>query len=837
MKRILKIVLGTIAVIFLLLLVLPVIFKGKIEKRVKTEINKQVNAIVDYKSFSLSLFRHFPDLSVSLEGLSVVGKDQFEGDSLLSIKEFSTSVDVLSAISGEVEIKSVLIDQPMINALVLPDSTANWDIALAVEEVEEEVIDTVSGTSDFKILLESFEIKNARIAYVDQTMALTAVIDGFNLALSGDMSQTTTDLKIQSDIDGVFVTFEEVDYLNGATVSLDAGIGADLEQLIFTFLENELVVNGLALQMDGSVVMKEEAYGLDLKLGAKKTDFKTLLALVPEVYLQDFESLKTAGELVLNVTVEGDYVDADQLPAFDVNLQVSDAMIQYTDLPKSLQDINIKLKVNNPGGSPDSTYTALEQFHFKLGDNPFDASLEVTTPVSNLTFKGGMRGRIDLSSLADAIPMDSFDIKGLIEADVTLDGDYAMIEKEQYDQVQANGKVLLNDFSFSNADLPQGVLISQAEITFSPRYVDLKSFSSQIGESDFNLKGRLENYLGYALKDGTLKGKLSHHSKYINSNEFMTEAPEPEVTELPDDTTALEIVEVPKNLDVVFASEIDKLLYDKLIIRNMKGGIVVRDGRVLLDGLKMNLLNGALTMGGQYNTQNMEKPFVDFQFAGQNIDINMAANSFSVVDSMVPIAKKAVGNVSPNFNYYSELGADFMPVIETMDGKGKVKSKGVEVSGSKIQNGLASMLKNEKYKVMKAEDFNINFKIDKGSVIVSPFKTKVYGKEIEIQGVQSIDQSINYKMTMPFSRKEVAGMAGLMGLSLPTSGDDLMVDVIVTGTIKEPELKLDLEKASKVVGKELEKEAEKAVKKILEDPDTKKKVDDLLNNFLKKKKK
>jgi len=412
-----------------------------------------------------------------------------------------------------------------------------------------------------------------------------------------------------------------------------------------------------------------------------------------------------------------------------------------------------------------------------------------------------------------------------------------MIEKEQYDQVQANGKVLLTDFSFSNADLPQGILISQAEMTFSPRYVDLKSFSSQIGQSDFDLDGRLENYLGYVLKDGILKGKLTHYSKYINTNEFMTEEPESDLSELPEDTTALEIVEVPKNIDIVFASKIDKLLYDKLIINNAIGTIVVRDGRVLLDGLNMNLLNGALTMSGQYNTQDMKKPFVDFQFAGQNIDINMAANSFSVVDSMVPIAKKAVGNVSPNFNYYSQLGDDFMPVIETMDGKGNLKSKGVEVSGSKIQNGLASMLKNEKYKVMKAEDFNINFKIDKGNVIVSPFKTKVYGKELEIQGVQGIDQSINYKMTMPFSRKEVAGMAGLMGMSLPTSGDDLMVDVIVTGTIKEPQLKLDLEKASKEVGKELEKEAEKAVKKILEDPDTKKKVDDLLNNFLKKKKK
>jgi hypothetical protein len=264
-----------------------------------------------------------------------------------------------------------------------------------------------------------------------------------------------------------------------------------------------------------------------------------------------------------------------------------------------------------------------------------------------------------------------------------------------------------------------------------------------------------------------------------------------------------------------------------LSINNTKGKIVIKDGSVVLDGLDMNLMGGELEMTGQYNTANIEKPFVDFSFVGKNIDINKAANSFSVVDSMMPIAKNAIGVVSPKFKYYSELRKDFKPVLSSIDGGGNLKSEGVEVSGSKIQNGLSALLKNERYKKMRAENLNINFTIDQGNVIVKPFTTKVYGKNIQVQGRQGVDQSIDYLLTMPVARAEVAGMAGLMGLNLPTSGDDLMVDVIVKGTVKEPQLSLNLDKAKAEVGEELEKEAEKAVKKLLKDPDTQKKVEDL----------
>ena len=69
MKRFIKILLGAICVIFILLLLLPSLFEGKIETIVKKEINKSVNARVDYSNLSLSFLRNFPNISFRLDSI------------------------------------------------------------------------------------------------------------------------------------------------------------------------------------------------------------------------------------------------------------------------------------------------------------------------------------------------------------------------------------------------------------------------------------------------------------------------------------------------------------------------------------------------------------------------------------------------------------------------------------------------------------------------------------------------------------------------------------------------------------------------------------------------
>ncbi len=695
---------------------------------------------------------------------------------------------------------------------------------------------TTTGPGSFALHLKSFEIKDALFTFSDKTLNFSTSINGFNASIKGDMTEGYTNLDVLAHVAAFNLDYENVRYIKNSFLDLDATIGADLDKMIFTFKDNELNFNKIPLFIEGTFAMLDKGYDMDLKMAARKTDFKTILALVPEIYLKDIEGLKTNGSFELIATAKGVYIDTDNLPAFNLLLNVKDGYIKYPDLPKSIDNITANMVVNNPGGALDNTVAEIKSFHFKLDNNPFDATLKVTKPISNAAFVGGMKGTINLLSLKDAIPMDSVEMKGIVQTDITIDGNYSMIEKEQYEDVKANGIISLKNFEFKSPDLKSGMVISEANMQLTPRFVELKSFTSKMGESDFNLMGRLENYLAYALKDGVLKGKLEHSSKYINANELMGLVPEGTEETTPPDEPIGKVI-IPSNLNFELTSKVDKILYDKLELTNTMGSVKIKDSRVILEGLKTDLLRGQMVMTGEYNTKDTIKPFVDFNLAISSIDINKAAHSISMIESLVPLAKKANGLVSSNFKFNSIIGDDFSPVLNTINGGGMLKSTGIEMSGAKVQDALTSMLKNDKYKVASVKDLLVNFAIDNGNVLVKPFDVNVFGKNLNIYGRQGVDQSMDFNIKMPVTRSEISNVAGFLGGTLPATGDDLMVGVLVTGKVTDPKLKFVLDDAKSQIKDELkqevEKAAEKAAEKIMSDPNVQKKVDEVGNKLKK----
>ena len=82
-------------------------------------MNEEVHATVDWSKFSLSFFRGFPDLSINLHQVSVVGVESFEGDTLAGLQRFELRVNPFSAFRKNIEVKSILVESPLINAIVL----------------------------------------------------------------------------------------------------------------------------------------------------------------------------------------------------------------------------------------------------------------------------------------------------------------------------------------------------------------------------------------------------------------------------------------------------------------------------------------------------------------------------------------------------------------------------------------------------------------------------------------------------------------------------------------------------------------------------------------------
>ena len=143
MKKFLKITGITVLVLIVALIALPFLFKDKLVKMAKEEANKNLNAKVDFGNFDLSIISSFPDFRFSIDNVSIVGVGEFEKDTLAFIKNLRTDVNIMSVIKGDqIKIKEIVIDQPQINAIVMHDGKANWDITKPSTDTTKQVADT-----------------------------------------------------------------------------------------------------------------------------------------------------------------------------------------------------------------------------------------------------------------------------------------------------------------------------------------------------------------------------------------------------------------------------------------------------------------------------------------------------------------------------------------------------------------------------------------------------------------------------------------------------------------------------------------------------------------------
>lgn len=833
MKKLFKWVGIILVVIIALLLILPYVFRDKIEQIVKNEINNLVDAKVDYSDFSLSIFSSFPDLRAGLEGVSVIGNNRFEGDTLAYIAQLSADVKIMPLLDGDVAINSVILNNPIVRGIVTADSVANWDIYHAESDTTiEEKTDTTSAA--LKIDLHKVQIADADIKYIDSTMNLAAHIAGLNLDLSGKMNGDLMNTNLSLDIAAINVEMDKIKYLKNANVDFDAEIEADLASNKYTFNENELIFSGIPLAFDGFVQLKDSSTLVDLRLEASQTNFKTLLAVIPDYIMKDVEGLKMDGTFELYADVDGQYIDMDNIPAIDAAFKVNNGIVKYPDLPKSLNDINIDVTIKNPGGAADLTSVDVNKMHFELGGNPFDAFLNLTKPMSNPTFSAGINGTIDLNSLKDALPLDSMTIGGIVKANLKVATNMAAIDKEQYEDMKAEGVVGLTNFTFESTDFPQGVNVSDAQLVFTPKYLQLDPLKATIGQSDFNATGRVESYLPYVLSDGTIKGTLTLNSNLINCNELLGTDSQTATTSTdsvatqPTSTADTTIVEVPQNIDFVLNTNIKKILYDKLTITNVNGGVIVRNGIAKLNNIKLNMCDGTIGMNGAYNTQNMQKPFFDMNIALDNVDVNSLTNSFSTIDSLLPIAKSAYGKISISMDLVSDLDQQMSPIIKTMNGKGTFKSESLALKGSDFQTKLTKLLGNDKYNDLTMKSFKGSFTIVNGDIVLTPFNINMFNKVATFSGKQGLDKTMAYLMSIPISRTEVASLLGKTGLSIPTNGADIPVGINIGGTLLKPELSLNTDELKSVVADEVK---EKVTEKVTEVVDkAKEKVAEELKN-------
>ncbi|HEX2865767.1 MAG TPA: AsmA-like C-terminal region-containing protein [Ignavibacteriales bacterium] len=790
MKKKFAVVSIILLVIIILMMFVPMLFKDQIAELVKKQANKQLNAVLNFESAGLNMFKSFPDLTLSINNLTIVNKPPFKGDTLLSAQSFNATIDLWSLVKGNaVRIKEVNLHKPNIKLLVLKDSTANYNI------MKPDTVKPAAAPSQkqVNVALNYYSVDGANIAYIDQSSGMTAIIRNLDHEGSGDLSKDKFNLKTQTKIDQLTFEYNGLTYLNKVNAYLDMQLFADMTQKKFTLNKNELRINNLTVKFDGFVARPDtSSISMDLTFASNRTDFKDIVSLIPAAYSENFQDLKSSGKMILNGSVKGVYNKA-RIPSFNIKLIVQNGSFQYPKLPNTVRNVNVDLNVNNPGGTPDNTVVNLKQMHFELGGDPFDMSLTMTTPRSNPYIDTKVKGRLNLGQLKNALPMKGVQkLDGLVQADFQAKGNLGGLKNKRMDNLNASGTVQANNVVYGSDELTQEIKISQASLTLTPQAFKLNNFSMNIGQNNINANGGLYNMLGYLLNRGIISGNLALNSNYLDVNELMKLSKAEQKKTPPQSGTKVQAVELPERINFTMNSTIGKMIYDNLTLENVKGVIVISDRKLSMQSLQMNLLGGSLVATGYYATPAGVLPDMAFNLAVNNFDIGKTYESFVSVRQFAPMAQYIHGSFGAKMNITSSLDQTMMPIWNSFNGSGILNLQRAEVQGFKPFEAVGSALKIDALKNPVLTNVNPSFQIKGGRFYVQPFTYKVFNYDVTFSGSNGMDKSIDYTMNIQIPAGELKQQANQainkllkQDINL-VSADKIDVKAFLKGNINNP---------------------------------------------------
>jgi len=831
MKKILIIIVVVVVVLVSALLAIPVFFKQNILDATKATINKQVNAEVQFADFNLSLFQNFPKVTIELKELMIIGENEFKDDTLLIVSFAKASMNLSSIFKKNGRsIEEIILEKPSLKLLVNETGNSNWDLfAYSEQHVQEDNNIVVNGDApdnSFELQLEKITINDALFRYIDKEYKIALDLSAINFNIFGKMYGNSTQLVLDGKSENFTLKYDNVNYISNTSIETKGLLNVDYEKMKISILENELWLNKLALELTGNIEIPSDSMFFDLQLKTKESDFKNFLALVPPDYEAFLKDVETSGSATLAGDLKGLYFD-DNYPEFSLNMNINNGNFQYADLPEQIKNIGAEVRVSKPQGELNLTEIKIENAHAEIKNNPLDFTLAMNNLVADPWFDGAFIGKINFNHLKDVLPLDSVNLSGIVDANLFVQGNFLAIENEKYDEIKSDGIVLLDNFVYDSPDLTQNIFVPKGQLNFSPENINLQEFYMRVGQSDFNLSGKISNYLNYILKDGTLIGELQLNSNMVNLNEILRL----QVVEKKDTSTVIQTenaaetsfleeeilaFDIPENIDITFRSHIKHAVFDRLPISNISGLITAKSGKLILDGLNMNMLDGELNINGSYQNNPQNQPQIDFGLKLNQIDIPTAYRSLSGIRKMMPVAGHSRGKLNSTFNMKGRLSSNHQLIPSSVDGNGLFGTNNLQINNSPIFNQLKGILKSEKLKDVSIDDFKANFEIENGNIDLKPFKTKVAGQETTVFGKLSAENLLDMRLDFKVNR-DAFGTDIQNILSVLPGNEKIKIvpaGVLISGPVGKPDVKMDLSETRKTITEATKDDLQKSLNKL-----------------------
>ena len=406
--------LSIISIYFILLSLIPYLFKDKISDFAKKTANENLNARVEFNELGLSAIRHFPALVVYVKDITIINSNFKQAPNVVEASTAAVGLNIWGLLQGKVVLDAIYLDRANLNLEIDSLGKSNFDIVKATET------STDTTATEFKI--KKIIVNKTNITYIDKSSPLNFKITDLNYKGVGDLSAEYFDLHSNINIKTFDFNVDGIDYVRNKPIRAEIVTNVDAKELKFKFEKNDIRIKNFPFSFNGHFAFIKGGYDFDLRMQSKNSTLEEMLSLIPPTYDEWREQMNITGGIDFRILARGKYMqDQSQKPIVMADLQIKDGTIAYKKIKQPVQNINIDAKAL-------VKELDINKLKFDLSNLSFDLDGKKTKinfhseGFKKLTLKTEIISKIDLAKFKDALNLNKHIIAGEVNINLNADG-------------------------------------------------------------------------------------------------------------------------------------------------------------------------------------------------------------------------------------------------------------------------------------------------------------------------------------------------------------------------------------------------------------------------------
>ena len=355
----------------------------------------------------------------------------------------------------------------------------------------------------------------------------------------------------------------------------------------------------------------------------------------------------------------------------------------------------------------------------------------------------------------------------------------------KYDESQDN--VILQwhpevDISFSDAtyNVSEQLVgtIPNISFTLNPDTMEIKKADLILGNSDFSLSGQLINISNYLNKQALLKGNFNLLSNNTDVYQLMDifngmGSQDSTLVENENSTTEDDPFMVPKGVEIRLNTTINQAVVNDNIIENIKGGLTVKDGTLILDQMGFTSRAANMQLTAMYRSSRKNHLFASIDFHLLDIDIAELIALVPSVDTIIPMLKSFKGKGEFHLAGETYLKSDYSLKQSTIRGAAAFQGQNLTLMDSETFDMIADKLMFKKKTENIIDSLSVEMTLFKDEIDLYPFLIVMDNYKAVISGRHTMDNHFNYHISVTDTP-----LPARLGLNISGTIDDLKYDVV-----------------------------------------------------------